>query len=314
MKKIHCSAINQKIHRDTKAFIHRNELYYKTQIETIAGSIAESRGAKPIILLAGPSGSGKTTTALRLEQFLDMNGMETHTISMDNYFLPLDEKTAERNEDGTINFESPSRLDIALLNEHMKLLSEGEEVEIPAFDFTRQDRAPHGRKLRRKPNELIIFEGIHALNPEVTGDNEDIANCVYVSVRTRLEANDGRILHPSHIRLMRRIIRDKLFRARSCESTISMFRSVERGENEYIMPFKKRSQYSIDTFMYYEPSVYREYLLDDLRAARGKISTDEFDGLDLMIEVLEELESVNTDCVPGTSLVREFVGGSELEY
>ena len=312
MKKIKCSLINRKLSKSPRSYINKCELYYKTQIETVAQSIAESRGEKPIILLAGPSGSGKTTTALRLEEYLDLNGMETHTISMDNYFLPLDEATAERNPDGTIDFESPSRLDIELLNKHMQMLSEGKEVEIPSFDFTKQDRSPEGKKLKRKENELIIFEGIHALNPAVTGEHGDIANCIYVSVRTRLETESGGVLHPSHIRLMRRIIRDKLFRARSCEETIKMFASVEQGENKYIMPYKKRSQYSIDTFLYYEACVYRKLLLNELRHARGNVG--DFDGLELMIEVLKELDGVKVDKVPGTSLVREFVGGSELVY
>ncbi|MBR4555481.1 MAG: nucleoside kinase [Ruminococcus sp.] len=312
MKKLNCLAINKKIQKKASSFVRRCEEDYRLQIETVADSIAESRGAKPIILLAGPSGSGKTTTALRLEEYLDRAGMETHTISMDNYFLPLDEATAERCEDGTIDYESPSRLDIELLNKHMVMLSRGEEIEIPSFDFTNQVRREKTRKLKRKEGELIIFEGIHALNPDVMGAHTDIANGVYVSVRTRLESKHDELLHPSHLRLMRRIIRDKLFRGRTCMDTINMFASVERGEQKYIMPYKHNSQYSINTFMAYEPSIYKSYLLEDLKKIRK--SGFNFSQLDLMIEILKYLEPVNIDLVPGTSLVREFVGGSNLNY
>lgn len=312
MKKLNCLTINKKIQKKASSFVRRCEEDYRLQIETVADSIAESRGAKPIILLAGPSGSGKTTSALRLEEYLDKAGMETHTISMDNYFLPLDEKTAARNEDGSIDFESPSRLDIELLSKHIDMLSRGEEIEIPTFDFARQDRGSEVKKLKRNEGELIIFEGIHALNPAVMGTHTDVANGVYVSVRTRMESKAGELLHPSHLRLMRRIIRDKLFRGRSCMATMEMFASVERGEEKYIMPFKQNSQYSINTFMAYEPSIYKDYILDDLREAQSV--GYEFDQLDLMIEMLEYLEPIKMEEVPDTSLVREFVGGSKFDY
>lgn len=312
MKKLSCLTINKKIQKNASSFVRRCEEDYRLQIETVADSIAESRGAKPIILLAGPSGSGKTTSALRLEEYLDKAGMETHTISMDNYFLPLDEATAERTEDGAIDFESPTRLDIELLSKHIEMLSNGEEIEIPTFDFTHQTRGEETKKLRRKEGELIIFEGIHALNPAVMGSHTDVANGVYVSVRTRMESKTGELLHPSHLRLMRRIIRDKLFRGRTCMATMEMFASVERGEEKYIMPYKHNSQYSINTFMAYEPSIYKDYILDDLREVKS-VGYD-FDQLDLMIEMLEYLEPISVDEVPGTSLVREFVGGSEFEY
>ena len=312
MKKLNCTAINKRIQKKASSFVRRCEEDYQLQIETVADSIAESRGAKPIILLAGPSGSGKTTTALRLEEYLDKAGMEAHTISMDNYFLPLDEATAERAEDGTIDYESPSRLDLELLGKHIKMLSRCEEIEVPTFDFTRQDRGSEVRRLKRRENEIIIFEGIHALNPAVMGEHTDVANGVYVSVRTRLESKSGELLHPSHLRLMRRLIRDKLFRGRDAVATMEMFASVERGEDKYIMPYKHFAQYSINTFMAYEPSAYKRYLLDDLRRVHS--SGYDFDQLGLMIEMLEYLEPVDMELVPGTSLVREFVGGRDLAY
>lgn len=311
MRKLHCSAINRKLGDDSQAFVQRCEKIYSNQIRTVANSIADSRSSKPIILLSGPSGAGKTTSALRLESFLDKRGLSTHTISMDDYFLPVHANEEAKDENGEIDYESPFRLDIPLLNEHMMKIANCEEITIPRFDFAEQKRL-EGKKLKREKGELVIFEGIHALNPQVTGLTDSFANCIYVSVRTRIETADGRIMHPSHIRLMRRLLRDKSFRARKPEDTIKMFASVERGENKYIMPFKYRAGYSIDTFLPYELSVYKNFLVDDLRSAMDKVS--DFEGIDLMLDVLDEINSVSVDNVPQDSLVREFIGGSILEY
>lgn len=311
MRKLHCTAINRKISENEELFINQSESGYRTTIEEAANSIAENKKEKPIILLSGPSGAGKTTTALRLEDYLDRRGLETHTISMDDYFLPEDKSELARDENGKIDYESPFRLDIPLLNKHMIKIANCEEIVIPRFDFANQQRRP-GRTLKRKPGELVIFEGIHALNPEVTGLTDSFASCMYVSVRTRIETSSGGIMHPSHIRLMRRLIRDKFFRARDTEHTLEMFANVERGENKYIMPFKHRAEYSVDTFMPYELSVYKNFLTDDLRRTAVKFS--DFEGLNLMLEVLDEVVPISLEAVPDDSLVREFTGGSRLEY
>lgn len=311
MRKIHCTSINRMLIDNADSLIKRGETNYRLQIEAIADSISDHRKEKPIILLSGPSGAGKTTTALRLEEYLDSCGVETHTISMDNYFLPAHENEEAKDESGEIDYESPYRLDIPLLNDHMLKIANEEEIVLPEFDFARQMRKV-GKSMKRKPGELIIFEGIHALNPFVTGLTDAFANCLYVSVRTRLETKTGGILHPSHIRLMRRLIRDKAFRARDTMSTIDMFANVERGENKYIMPFKSRAEYSIDTFMPFELSVYKNFLMNDLISVSDKCG--DFEEFRLILEVLDELVDIPLDSVPVNSLVREFTGGSILKY
>lgn len=311
MRKLHCAAINRKLEENSDNFIKQSEYNYRKQIEAVGDSIADNRKEKPIILLSGPSGAGKTTTALRLEEHLDNLGIETHTISMDDYFLPIDHEMTVKDENGEIDYESPMRLDIPLLNEHMLKISNCEEVEIPDFDFTHQIRRK-GKLLKRKPGELVVFEGIHALNPQVTGLTNSFANCIYVSVRTRVETKTGGLLHPSHIRLMRRIIRDKFFRGREVESTLEMYKNVERGENQFIMPYKNRAEYSVDTFHPYELSVYKKFLYDELKAIEDKFK--DFDNYQLMLETLDELDEICIDCVPDDSLVREFIGGSRLQY
>ncbi len=311
MKKLYCSAVNRKIHENTPEFVSNGEKAYAEQIRKTADEIAQGLKEKPIILLAGPSGAGKTTTALRLEDYLDLKGTETHTISMDDYFLPADSPQNALNEQGEIDYESPYRLDISLLNQHMAKIAGCEEVEIPKFDFTEQKRR-EGRIFKRKKGEVVIFEGIHALNPLVTGMTDSFANFMYVSVRTRVVTAGGGVLHPSYIRLMRRLIRDKLYRARSAEETIKMFASVENGARKYIMPFKNRADYAIDTFLPYELSVYKKFLVESLEEVKGKI--EGFDGIDLLLEALYELDDVEVSNVPQDSLVREFIGGSRFEY
>ncbi len=311
MKKIHCTAINRKITENAAQFINDGERAYTSQIEKIAQSVADDHANKPIVLLSGPSGSGKTTSALLLEDNLDKRGLQTHTISMDDYFLPADRCHAVRNEKGEIDYESPYRLDIELLNDHMLRLANCEEIVIPKFDFADQTRG-EGRPLKRKKDELVIFEGIHALNPLVTGLTDSFASCVYVSVRTRIETSSGKLMHPSHIRLMRRLIRDKLFRSRGARETLRMFASVEHGENQYIMPFKYRAHYNVDTFIPYELSVYKAFLENELFEKDGEEVG--FDGIPLMLETLRQLEPVSADMIPENSLVREFIGGSRLEY
>ena len=295
MKKIHVSAINRKVRDDEKLFVEECDRKYNEKLVAIADSIEEHQKEKPILLLAGPSGAGKTTTALKIEEILDSRGIHTHTISMDDYFLPADSFTAVIGEDGKPDYESPDRIDRKLLYEHMEKINGGEE-----------------ERLRRNKNDIVVFEGIHALNPEVTGAAGDYARCVYVSVRSRLELKDGELLHPCYIRLMRRLIRDGFFRGRSAAETLDMFDSVEAGENKYIMPYKHRAEFSVDTFHAYEPALYKNYLLDTLR--RESRSYKDFERFLPMLKALEEIEPVMLESVPVNSLAREFVGESSYRY
>lgn len=304
------------INREAKcpeSFIRLSENNYSAYIAEAAqrAILAE----KPIILLSGPSGSGKTSAALRLEKYLREQGRAAHTISMDNYFLPIDEKSSRdlpRDENGNIDLESPLRLDIPLFSEHLRKLATKEEFDMPRFDFATQSR--NGSvKMSRRHNEIIIIEGIHALNPTVTGDTHKFALCMYVSVRTRLRAADGTMLHPRHIRLMRRLCRDRLFRKRQYEESFRMFTSVSRGEDLYITPYKSRADFDIDTFMAYEASVYKNFLLDGLIAERDS-ELAKFPACGEIIKFLSELDAIAPEYVPTSSMIREFIGGSEFRY
>ena len=293
---------------DPAAVLESDRRHYFKQILQAAQIVAANARQRPVILLAGPSGSGKTTTALLLERELDRMGMETHTLQMDDYFSPLTPEELVLLKENKLDLEKPSRVDIPFFREQLGQILSGEEVLLPRYDFKQSKRVFEGRTLRRKPGELVIMEGIHALNPEVTG-YADRTTRLYVSVRTRITARGGLTLHPSKIRLARRLLRDRTGRGRKLTETISMRERVDRGEQKYIMPFKPLAHCSVDSFYSAEMSVYRSYLYEDLKAL-----APDYSDLEDLICVLGELPEVPSELVPEDSLLREFIGGSVLNY
>lgn len=290
-------------------FIQASRKLYVDQITAVAEFLRDHQADTPIVLLAGPSGSGKTTSALLLEQQLETWGLETHTLSMDNYFSPLTDEEKILLQQHKLDLESPTRVDADFLNAQLSDIADGKEVLLPRYDFASASRVFDGKTLCRKPGEIVIMEGIHALNPAVTGQIDDRAICLYVSVRTRVASSDGTVLHPKKIRLMRRMLRDSIFRGRSCEDIIKMAPSVDRGENLYIMPYKNRAKYHINTFIPYELSVYKNGLWEQLNLLQE--SCPEVKDI---VKLLSELEAIPVDAVPKDSLIREFVGGSIFAY
>lgn len=304
---IELSEINMEIKQNHTEFIKSTNNIYYSHLTEIAEDITEHRSERPIILLSGPSGSGKTTTALMLEKILDESGIETHTLSMDNYFCPLTEKEKEMLSEGRIDLESPARVDSEFLSSQLEAIDACEPVELPRYDFKNSERLSSGKVFRRKPSELVILEGIHALNPGVISLPDEKSAKVYVSVRTRII--DGDItLHPSKIRLMRRLVRDSKFRKRSLKETLMMFHSVEEGENKYIMPYKYRSTYDVDTFMTYEVCAYREFLLD------GLLQIADMPELDDAIAVLSDSVPLSAENITPDSLICEFIGNGQFMY
>ena len=290
--------INQKLGGDTAAFIGQCEQNYWQEVCKIAEYIGKHHKTRPVILLSGPSGSGKTTTAHLLEQLLEQNGLQAHTISMDNYFLPL---TGRQKEDPELDLESPNRVDKHLLNQQLREFFEGKTVEIPTFNFTTNSREYHGDTLSHANGEVIILEGIHVLNPEVVTLSRDHTVRIYVSVRTRLIADDNSRLHPKWIRLMRRMLRDEVHRGRNPEGTYNMFDSVNRGEERYIMPYKIHSMFDIDTCIPYEIGLYRQPLLEKLETLKDR------KGVADMIKFLEQSQPLDRALVPENSLLNEFI-------
>ena len=220
------ATINAALCADATAFVQQSEADYHAQLVEIADYIAAHRDTCPIVLISGPSGSGKTTTARMLEAELDYRGLETHTLSQDNYFRTnTPEETALR-QAGLLDLESPARVDEVLLAQQLEDIIACKPVDLPVFDFRTCVCRPSGVTFTRQPGEIVILEGIHVLNPAVVPLSESQTVRLYVSVRTRVEGKNGGLLHPKYIRLLRRMLRDVSGRGRPAEGTLAMFRSV----------------------------------------------------------------------------------------
>lgn len=305
--KYYLDDINYQIKNNPQKFIEFCESEYNTQLKNIARSIADNANIAPIVLISGPSGSGKTTTAMKLEALLDSWGHEAHTISLDNYFRELNDEEFTLAKDGKLDLESPDRLDKNYLNMQIRCILDCVSVDIPKYNFTTCKREFSGWTLKRKEGEIIIFEGTHALNPNViTVPDEECAR-FYVSIRSQF-VTDEIELRSKVIRLARRMIRDQETRDRDPLDTFNMFMSVNEGEDEFIRPFMSRCNYSIDTIIPYEINIYRSLLLNSLSALP---QTNEVVTLTKVIGQACELDK---NLVPSNSLMREFIGDSSLHY
>ncbi len=304
--KYYIDDINYQVKNNAENFIAFCEQEYNSSLEKIAREIAQNCDIAPVVLISGPSGSGKTTTAMKLEKLLDSWGYETHTISLDNYFRELDDKEFKLAKDGKLDLESPERLDKDYLNMQIRCILDSVSVDIPRYNFVTCKREFSGWTLKRKEGEIIIFEGTHALNPEVITVPEPECARFYVSIRSHFVSDFE--LRTKTIRLARRMLRDVKTRDRDPLDTRNMYKSVNEGEDEYIRPYMHRCNYSIDTLIPYELSIYRTLLLDTLYPYKD--NTD----VKALIDIIEKTQPLSPTLVPHDSLLREFIGDSSLEY
>ena len=307
--------INRRLKEDPAGFVAECDGVYQKRLETAADRILERMKVSPIVLLSGPSGSGKTTTALKLEQELERRGVQTHTISMDNYFKTLNRRTAPRNAEGDIDYESPKLLDMDLLDETFTKLSRGEWVIVPKFEFARQMRNDsRGTPLKLDKNEIAIFEGIHALNDDIAGRHPE-ATTLYISARSNILEGEMLRFKGTWMRISRRAVRDYNFRGTDLVETLSMWYNVRRGEKAYISPFKGRANVIIDSSLRYEVPVFANYA-DPLRAAVERVPADNERRAELesMVEAFHYFQPLDPALVPADSLIREFTGGGSYHY
>lgn len=305
MKYVNIDYLNKTIIENPRKLINNSEEKYYDRLNDMCCKISQKRDVHPIILISGPSGSGKTSTANEMSRILKKNyNCKSSVISLDNYFRSNTSPDMPKDKNGNIDLESPLCTDLKLLQEHLFLMNKGEEFMMPVFDFKSQSRSGYV-SFKREPNTIVIMEGIHALNPLVTGENS-FATCIYISVRTRLKNNKNYVLSPRMIRLMRRLCRDSLFRGRSLKSVFDYFESVSEGEDKYIFPFKHRADFLIDTFMSYEVSVYKSLLQKKLFEAEQIFYNNHYYN-DIM-DFFNILLPISEKEVPSDSLIREFIG------
>ena len=280
------------------------EALMEKQIGDIAKDIVE--GGKKLVLIAGPSSSGKTTFSNRLSAHMMAYGIHPHPIAMDNFFKNRDE--TPRDENGDLDFECLEALDLALLEDTMTRLLRGEEVEMPTFDFTVGKKKFDGDTLKLGDNDVIVMEGIHALNPESTKTlSKDSCYKIYISALTQLNIDEHNQISTTDTRLLRRIVRDARTRGHSATKTIRMWPSVRRGEEKYIFPFQEEADAIFNSALIYELSAIKTFAEPLLYGVDE--DSDEYYEAKRLLKFLGYFLGIDVQNVPQTSLMREFIGG-----
>ncbi len=264
-----------------------------------------------LVLISGPSSSGKTTFSNRLTIQLMVFGYKPLVISMDNYFVnrvdsPLD-------SEGNYDFDTLESLDIDLFNSHIDKLVNGETVEVPHYNFVTGEREWHGTNMTLGDRNILIIEGIHVLNPRLTSTiASDKKFKIYVSALTTISLDDHTRMSTTDNRLIRRIVRDSAYRNHSAEQTLKRWASVRRGEHKYIFPFQDNADYLFNTSLFFEFSVLKKYVLPLLFAVPN--TAREYSEARRLLSILDNFVSIDSEMIPPTSIIREFIGGSSFDY
>ena len=294
--------INENVESNMESFINDAESRFESSVTELADRFTSDCD---IVLLAGPSSSGKTTTAGKIAQKIKNSGRNAYTLSLDDYYrnaadIPLTEK-------GLKDFENVSALDIDLIRRTFSDLIEKRTAQVPEFDFVSGTRKPETRKLELKKDDLIIVEGIHALNPIITkGLDESHITKVYISVSSRVTDDSGRVVFSKrNLRLVRRMIRDYHYRNTSIEKTLSQWQEVLKGEDKYIFPFERNASFRIDSFHPYEPCLFKSEAVELL----GTVGEDSgvYPIASELKNSFSELDTIDMSKLPADSLLREFV-------
>jgi len=286
-------------------FIKINETLHESQIADIAKDIVNSKNAR-IILIAGPSSSGKTTFAGRLKIHLQALEKSSYSISLDDYYIDRDDLPVDEN--GKQDFETIDALDTHLFNENMVSLLEGENTLLPIFSFSKGSREQQGKYLKLKKEELLIVEGIHGLNDELTRlVPHEFKYRIFISPLNTLNLDNHNIVYPEDLRLLRRMVRDKRFRGYNVATTLDMWADVRRGEYKYILPYKENADVIFNSTLIYEPMILKKYAIEDLQ--KIKKGTKEYLYATHLLKFLNYFSSSDLDDeIPKNSLLREFIG------
>ena len=302
--------LNQAIKNDEiKDYILMDEALHEKKIAKIADSISNNKNTK-VVLIAGPSSSGKTTFAKRLEIELRLNGLKTKTISVDNYFV--ERKDNPKDENGEYDFETIKAIDTNLLNNDLLKLLNGEEINAPTFNFHTGIKEYLGNTMKLEEDEILIMEGIHCLNDELTFlIPKENKFKIYISALTVLNIDYYNRISTTDTRLIRRIVRDNQFRGYDALHTLKMWPSVNRGEAKNIFPYQEQADAMFNSSLIYELSVLKDYAMPLLTEIKSDIP--EFSEAKRLYAMLSYFESISTKALPSNSLLREFVGGSIFE-
>lgn len=304
--------INRAVTDDPAGFIAECDRIYNDRIAVTAAAIITNLAHSPIVLLSGPSGSGKTTTAMKIRDELSRRGVKSHSISMDNYFKTVRPDTVPRTPEGEPDLESPLCMDMDLLNYHFTQLTRGERIFVPKYEFARQMRSiKFSMSLKLEKNEVVIFEGIHALNTSITEVHPE-AFKLYVSARSNVVDREGEYAFKgTWLRLTRRIARDLLFRGCDPADTMRMWENVRHGEIRNISPYKNQADVQLDTAFPYEPCIMRPVAEPLYEHVPEDISYQEIRQVG---PALKNFVPLDLSYLPRDAMLREFTGGGIYEY
>lgn len=302
-------ALNDEItHGNINHLILLQEGLQEKLLADIADEIVSKN--KRIILIAGPSSSGKTTFSHRLSIQLQIAGLTPHPVSMDDYFL--DRELSPRDENGNYNFETIASLDVDLLTKHINQLLDGEEIDVPSYNFITGKREYHGHKLKIGEKDVLVMEGIHGLNGTLTNEiPEDAKYRIYVSALNQINLDEHNRIPSSDGRLLRRIVRDAMTRGNDARETISRWDSVRKGEEDNIFPYQEEADMMFNSAQIYEIAVLKQYAEPLLFAVPR--DCPEYQEAKRLLKFLEYFLNIPSEAIPKTSLLREFIGGSCFE-
>jgi uridine kinase len=287
------------------------EALHEKKIARIADTVTDRREDLRLVLVTGPSAAGKTTFCKRLSAQLQVNGIRPLALSMDNYFV--DREACPRDENGEFDFEALEALDLNLFNRHLADLLDGGEVAVPKFDFETGRRAAGHRQVWLEDDQLLLVEGIHALNPRISASiGERYKFRIYISALTQLTINDHSRISTTDTRMLRRMVRDSRYRNYSAAQTLKRFPSVIRGERRNTFPFQENADIMFNSALAYELAVLKDLAVPLLEAIPRE--EDTHPEARRLLNFLMLFQPVAADEVPPTSILREFIGGSSFRY
>jgi uridine kinase len=313
-------SVNERIRKgDFPQIVHESETFYETQLDTAADLIEERSDELKMVMVSGPSSSGKTTTTMKLEMRLKKMGMSFVPLVVDHYFFDLE--VHPKDEFGDYDFETPQALDLELINDHLKRLAAGEEVKIPYYDFKNGKRHLDQTPLRIHENEVLLIDSLHGLYPEFSREIPATQKFkLYLEPLLQMKGPDGQYIRWTDLRLIRRMLRDSVHRAYNPEQTLLHWHYVRSSEKRTILPYCNTADYIVNTSMAFEVPIYRPILLEHFKEWRLKyagdpLREDAYVRAARVAKVLEAIEPVeDQSAIPGDSVLREFIGGSTIEY
>ncbi|MBR5247068.1 MAG: nucleoside kinase [Clostridia bacterium] len=297
--------INEKARISPQSFISDCEEKYEKIIDGIVEKITSKEG-REIVMLAGPSSAGKTTTAIKIKEKLEQQGVKAYVLSLDDFYLNRED--IPYLADGSQDYETVYALDLECLEKGLNALLRGEKVVLPVFDFTIGKRSTtQFNEIELGKDDVVIIEGLHALNPVITEKIEGELLKIYINVSSRIYDKDGNIvLNKRNLRFIRRMVRDYKFRDSTVENTCRLWKNVTKGEDKYLFPYRDNADIKANTILIYEPCVLKHQAL---KMMNDSVISDEYkEYVRNLINALEKFNDIEEHVVPKTSLLREFLG------